>query len=134
MKEYVTDYQNFVSQKQAEYNDSVKTLKADAREDEANLFKVRANICDVFYKMIAATDKKVTAMKICDKEEYNRIFDKEYLSWFDSIPENWRINLALAKKHDNLIVVKTEEVKLDTAMILRDKFLELAERRSIDND
>jgi len=126
MRQYVNDYLDYVQKLMAEYNNKVKELKADNREDESILFKVRINICDIFCKMIHAADQKVAAMKIAEEAEYEKSFQKEYLNWFEKIPASWITNLELAKKHDDVIVVQTEEIKLETAELLRKKFIELS--------
>jgi hypothetical protein len=126
MKQFVVNYLNFVNTLSNEYNNNAKALKADNREDEAVFFKVRENICDIFYKMANATEKKLAAMKAADEQAQIRKFNEEYLAWFDKIPENWKFNLEQAKKFNDAVTVKTEEVKLDTANTLKNKFLEIA--------
>jgi hypothetical protein len=53
-------------------------------------------------------------------------FNEEYLAWFEKIPGNWKTNMAQARKFNDAVTVKTEEVKLDTAEVLKKKFLEFA--------
>lgn len=125
MRTNVTNYLNYISGLVAEYQHQAEILKSDERKDEANLYKIRMNICDIFYKMIDAADKKVAAMKLVKEEEQNKAFYDEYLNFFEMIPQNWKVNQELAQKHNDVIVVKTEEVKLETANLLRKKFLEL---------
>jgi hypothetical protein len=110
----------------SEYDNKVKSLKADNREDEAILYKVRLNICDIFCKMAEAADRKVTAMKLSEEEDQTRTFNREYLEWFEKIPANWKTNLELARKHNDVIIVSTEEIKLETAELLRGRFLDYA--------
>jgi hypothetical protein len=126
MKQYVTDYLKFVNGLMSEYDNKVKSLKADNREDEAILYKVRLNICDIFCKMAEAADRKVTAMKLSEEEDQTRTFNREYLEWFEKIPANWKTNLELARKHNDVIIVSTEEIKLETAELLRGRFLDYA--------
>lgn len=126
MKQYVTDYLNYAGALMSEYNDSAKLLKEDNREDEAILYKVRANICDIFIKMAMAADKKTVSLKLGDEAEFTKHFNEEYLDWFEKIPSNWKINLELARKHNDVIVVNTEEIKLETAALLRNRFQEAA--------
>lgn len=126
MKQYVTDYLAFVTELMSDYNNKARILKDDNRTDEANLYKVRSNICDIFYKMAEASVRKADAMKLADDTERSRRFNEEYLNWFEKIPANWKINLELAKKHNDTIVVNTEEIKLETAKLLRDRFMEAA--------
>ncbi len=124
--QYVAEYLNFVHELMAEYDNNVKVLKADNREDESILYKVRMNICDIFCKMADATDKKIKGMKITEIEESSKKFNEEYLTWFEKIPVNWKTSLELAKKHSDVFVVQTEEIKLETAALLRSKFIELS--------
>jgi hypothetical protein len=126
MNYYVVNYLNFVNMLRAEYNSNARALKADDREDEAVLFRIRTNICDIFYKMAKATDNKVEAMKITDEKEQIQKFNEDYLAWFTKIPENWKASLVQAQKFNDAITVKTEEVKLETADILKNKFIEIA--------
>lgn len=124
MKQYVTDYLHSVHELMSEYDNKVKSLKADNREDEANLYKVRLNICDIFCKMAETTDRKVTAMKLSEEEAQVKAYNREYLEWFEKIPANWKANLELARKHNDVIVVNTEEIKLETAELLRNRYLD----------
>lgn len=124
MRDYVKSYLNYVNELITEYDRSAAALKANDREDEAILYKVRANICDIFYKMVNASEKKVAALKISDEAEQSIKFYEDYLNWFVKI--NWDVNLEQALKHNDPIKAKTEEVKIETANLLKKKFLELA--------
>ena len=126
MKGYVENYLDYVQELSAEYSRNAAALKANDRTDEAILFKVRANICDIFYKMVNASEKKVAALKISDAAEEIKIFNEDYLNWFVKIPENWKTSLEQAITHNDPVTAKTEEVKLDTANLLKEKFIELA--------
>lgn len=126
MKQYVNDYINFLKEVMDDYSKKEEALKLDDRKDESILYKVRVNICDIFAKMVNASDKKVTAMKLTTEEEQTTAFNEDYLNWFVNIPASWKTNMELAKKHDDVIVAKTEEIKLETADLLRHKFLELS--------
>lgn len=126
MKEYVKDYINVINTLREEYNNSAAALKCQDRKDEANLYKVRINICDIFTTLAGATEKKVASMKLTHEAEQIKAFNSEYLKLFEQIPANWITNLEKAKKFNDAVTVKTEEVKLDTAQILKSKFIDIA--------
>lgn len=125
MNQYVEDYLNFIKEKLTEYNQAAMDLKEEDRDDEANLFKVRANICNIFTTMLQATDQKVKDKKLKDEQESNQLFCREYLKTFEQIPASWRSRLEQAKKNNDSITVLTEETKLDTANLLKSEFITL---------
>lgn len=131
MKTYLTNYLNYVTILMAEYTSNAEALKKDDRKDEANLYKVRANICDIFYKMVRASEKKLEAMRITEEVEKTIAFNEDYLNWFVKIPESWLANMDLARKHDDVIAVQMEEIKLETANLLKSKFIEFASEVTI---
>ena len=126
MMQYKSNYVNYLSTLIEEYHKKEEELRLDDRKDESILYKVRANICDIFLKMVNASDKKIAGMKLTSEEAQTKAFLEDYLTWFEKIPANWKSNLELAKKHDDILVVETEEVKLETANLLRSKLLELS--------
>lgn len=126
MKEYVRDYLNYISNLKNEYNKISEDLKNQDRKDEADLYKVRINICDIFSTLINTSEKKVASMKLTLESEQIKAFNNEYLKLFDHIPANWISNLKMAKKYNDSITVKIEEVKLETVQLLKGKFTELA--------
>ncbi len=126
MRQYIIDYLNYIHSLTAEYNSHIQALIIDDRKDEADIYKIRINICDIFIRMLDATEKKVGPVKSADEAEQAGVYNQEYLDWFEKIPVNWRTNLETARKYEDAINIKTEEVKLETAELLRSKFLELA--------
>lgn len=125
MQEYLKDYLNFIDSLKTEYGNKSEALKKEDRKDEANLYKVRINICDIFSTLIGSTEKKVASMKLTADDQQTGAFNNEYLKFFEQIPANWLDNLEKARKFNDPITIKTEEVKLDTVNILKGKFIEL---------
>jgi hypothetical protein len=125
MREYVKDYLNFISTLREEYSNSSASLKCQDRKDEANLYKVRINICDIFTTLAGTAEKKVASMKLALEAEQIKAFNSEYMNLFEQIPANWITNLEKAKKFNDAVTVKTEEVKLETVQILKSKFTEI---------
>ena len=127
MKQGINDYVNFVNSLMEDYHKKEEELKLDDRKDEAILYRVRGNICDIFLKMVNASVKKIAGMRLASEYAGMKAFIEDYLTWFEKIPASWKANLALAKQHADIIVVETEEIKLETANLLKSKFLELFE-------
>lgn len=125
MNEYLKDYLDFIDALKTEYNNSSEALMKEDRKDEAILYKVRTNICDIFTTLVGSTEKKVASMKLTIDAEQTKAFNNEYLLAFEKIPASWAANLEKAKKFNDPIAAKTEEVKLDTVNILKNKFTEL---------
>lgn len=125
MKQEIKNYMNFMNEKLEEYNKTELALKEQDRTDESILFKVRANICDIFYKMITTAGNKAAAANNVGEEEQYKLFCEEYLKMFEIIPQSWKARLEKAKQHNDTITVSMEEVKLETAMLLKERFLQL---------
>jgi hypothetical protein len=126
MHEYLKNYLDFIESLKTDYSNSSEALKKEDRKDEAILYKVRTNICDIFTTLVGSTVKKVASMKLTADDLQTKAFNIEYMKLFEQIPANWVTNLEKAKKFNDPIAAKTEEVKLDTVNILKSKFIELA--------
>jgi hypothetical protein len=124
MNEIMKEYLAFINEKLTEYNRRAKTLEEESKADEATFLRIRANICDIFHTLIGATDKKVKTMKVSE-DELDQVFSTEYIKYFETIPASWKLRLAQADRNQDSITATIEEVKLDTADMLRNKFLSL---------
>ena len=75
----------------------------DARQDEADLTKIRANIYD-----ICATIGNVVCKNTPEGER-----EAAWLKKLEELPKNWRIALEMAQAHDNGQRAAVEELKLE---------------------
>lgn len=125
MCSYIDQYMNYTKELEREYLEKYETLEKEDRKDEAILWKVRANICEIFQTLVVATNKKVTTKTNGEDVEFERIFKGEYLKMFENIPSSWRTRLTMAQKNDDILTVITEEAKLETAQKLKDEFTRL---------
>ena len=90
-------------------------LLADQRKDEANFEKIRENIYDVF-----RTVYNVALRTQPDPEKRNLFF----LQKLEEIPTNWQTAYDRASEHDDETRMHLEQLKLDTARAIRERYLQ----------
>jgi len=92
-------------QRGEEYLELGKTLSADGRGDEANLMRVRSNICGVFCALIGAVLKREKS-------------DDELKELVKKTSAPWMHRLALAQSHGDAVTVAIEQAKPETLALL----------------
>lgn len=90
-----------------EYLAQGKALAADGRGDEANLMRVRSNICGVFCALVRATQRQA---------------DVDLKQLVENTSAPWSHRLALAQSHDDAVTVLIEQTKLETMAMLMDEW------------
>lgn len=100
---WLTDLRN-------EYQRQEAACRADQREDEAIFAKIRQNVCEIFLSVAAAA----TAHTSSPAEAETFFMEK-----LTQIPQNWANTQALAQRHGDNHQVHLEQIKLDTAAMIR---------------
>jgi hypothetical protein len=93
-------------QREDEYLAQGRALAAEVRGDEANLMRVRSNICGVFCALIRAAQRRAT--------------DLTELAENTSAP--WKQRLALAQSHGDAVTAAIEQAKLETMALLLEEW------------
>lgn len=118
----IKEVSSFIESNIAGLQQKHQMLKADSREDEAVLCKVRINICEIYKNMLNATRKKVDASGQLDPEDRERKFVRGYLELMYKITSSWKEGLQAAQKANDYQVVLVEEIKLETAKQMEEQF------------
>ncbi len=100
MKLILDLHDRFLSGKITEMEHKIAFLQEDQRQDEANLYKARRNVYDVFRKMLAASRKK--------GEEAVQAY-RYYLT---VIPQNWMEARKQAVQFGDARRLAVEDMKL----------------------
>ena len=98
-----------------------RELDADERKDEAVFEKVKANIYDVFRKILAAAVQVGRG----NEEATGRFFAERA----EQIPAGWAAAYEKAKEHNDAARMQTEQVKLDAVRVIKTRFSEIWEGR-----
>ncbi|MBU5310673.1 hypothetical protein KQI38_01415 [Tissierella carlieri] len=107
------NYLNFLREKQENFKRSIEDLQKQECVDEANLEKVRLSIVEIFYKMfnISLSDNPMALRE-------------RYLGFFDKITEPWHINKEKALEFEKEKEVIIEDIKIQEAEELKNRFKE----------
>lgn len=101
-----------------------KELLADNRADEANFEKIKVNIIEIFTTLFHAEGRKLDKSEHADKTEHEyEEFCRNYLLTFDRIPSAWKKKLEYADKHALVEEKAVEEIKLETAGLIKELFI-----------
>ncbi len=93
-------HDRFMMGKMAEIEHKISFLEKDQRQDEANLYKARRNVFDVFRKMLAASRKKEEEALSC------------YRNYLTIIPKNWMEAREQAISYGDINRQTVEDMKL----------------------
>ena len=107
-----------------------KELLDDNRTDEANFEKIKINIIEIFITLFHAEVRKQDKSEHADRAEHAdrtehayEEFCKNYLLTFDRIPAAWKKKLEYADKHALVEEKAVEEIKLETARMMKELFI-----------
>lgn len=126
MNTIVSEFKEYVNKQIGDLEEKQKRLKSEDKKDEADLIKVRINIFNIFLSIVDVAYNKAVSSKIKDEKLENTLFCKESLEKFDKIPANWMIRLEQAKENKDIEIVVIEEIKLETAAKLKQKFIQIS--------
>ncbi len=107
------EYIKYIKNRKKDIDNEILDLKANECMDEANLLKIRLNIIDIFEKMFSIS-----------KSDNIEEFHNKYLSYFDKIPKAWHNNREKALEFENAADVIIEDIKINEAKELKDKYME----------
>ena len=96
------------------YKQCNEKLLADDRMDEAVFEKVRANVYDNFRTIFSVADKTGKG----DAEAVKRFF----ILKLQQTPSNWTAAYNQAREHDDTAKMQIEQIKLDTAEKIKNRF------------
>lgn len=97
----------------------IAALEAEARQDEANLEKIRRNVYGIFISLAQADWAQA------QKEQAPlAAFQQLHTQRFECFPEPWRQRQAKAQAHGDVVTQTIEETKLKTVAQLWQLFEE----------
>lgn len=119
MEQKISDLNCYFAQQIAMCGQRGQALQADDRADEAIFEKVKANVYDIFRTVFSV------AVQTCkeDPDAVQRFFALR----LEQIPTSWAAALEEAKKHDDAVKMRLEQIKLDTVGAIRENFVKIWE-------
>ena len=94
-------------------------LSMEGRTDEAIFEKVKANIYDVFRTVFSVAVKTGSGNADAVKTFF--------VQRAEQIPAGWAAALEKAREHDDIVRMRTEQIKLDTIQEIREEFAKIWE-------
>ena len=104
---------DYIDNKIQGLKDEEVRLKNSDRKDEANLAKVKINICEICKTLYNVSQKELGGQKA-------REF---YLQKLDKLSSEWKASLDMAKKHGDIEKKIIEDIKLEVLQELKGKYL-----------
>lgn len=98
-------------------------LAEEGSNDEAVLETIKANIGDIFYTLFNTSYKKSCEKGESEKTELSKL-SETYFNFFDRIPAPWREKMYKDKEHNMMEEYYKEEIKLETAELIKKLFIE----------
>lgn len=110
-----------------EYKENSKRIAKEGSDDEAAFETIKANICDIFYKVF-----NVSYNKSCRSSEVSHVklkgLSEMYLDFFDKIPAPWKEKMVKDRAHNMMEEYYKEQIKLEMADRIRCLFIKYYER------
>lgn len=91
-----------------------EALRHDGREDEAVFQKIRSNIYDIFHTVLSA------GVRVCEDDA--AALGEFFRQRIQQIPQSWESAREKASAYGDSEKMHLEQLKLDTARQIRDKF------------
>lgn len=113
----MSKYIEYLDETIRELKETEKELVQTDRKDEANIIRIKMNICD-----IAKTIYNVSAKKNSESS-----LKEEYVRQLTRLPENWKVSYQKAKEHGDVQKILIEETKLEMLQMIKYKFEDLGE-------
>lgn len=98
-------------------------LRKEESMDEAILESIKVNVGDIFFKMFNVSYNN-SCKNINSEEEELKKLKAAYLAFFDKIPAPWKEKAEKDKEHNMMEELYKEQIKLETAELVKDLFLE----------
>lgn len=97
-------------------------LAEEGSKDEAILETIKANICDIFYKLFNVSYNKSCKHENSEEVELKKL-SEAYFEFFDKIPTPWREKMIKDKEHNKMDEYYKEQIKLETAEEIKSLFI-----------
>ena len=99
-----------------EYTAQGQALSADGRGDEANLMRIRSNICGVFRALLKAAQNNAA------RQAAGKDAPADLAELAEKTTAPWKQRLEKAQAHGDAITVTIEQAKLETMAMLVDEW------------
>lgn len=109
----------YFQQEKHECQRQIAILQADHRADEAVFLKIRLNMFEIFHSVFTVGEN--TAGN--DDGKLKAFFEDRLLR----IPQNWKMALEKAERHENSEAAYIENIKLDTVAQISNAFHQIWE-------
>lgn len=116
---YVNEIQSLINN----YKDKSVELRKQGAGDEAILENIKVNVIDIFSKMFQISYDKVCNGKDEDHIKLDNLYEI-YLAYFDKISKSWIEKREKDKEHGMMKEYYIEQIKLDTADMVKNLFLD----------
>ena len=122
MNKLLNDYRAYLTEMKEILGGQIRLLMDDKRIDETNHTKIRLNIVEIFEQMLALSEKKAASVTGGSASVYNETLKRHYLHFFEKIPAAWHDMLSKSLAHGDSEKAYIEQLKIDAAVALREKF------------
>ena len=96
-----------------------RLLAADARMDEGNFEKIRANVYEIFKTILSAAER------VCGKDDLAK--RRFFLKKAEEKPMNWKASYEKAEQHGDVEKMHIERIKIDTIQEIKDRCMQIWE-------
>lgn len=114
--DHLLPYRVFLADKKQRIGQAIEQLEEQKRQDEANLQKISLNIVGIFDTVALADERQAT-----DWPSFCSLYERR----FETLTAPWRIRLAAAREHGDILTQTIEEEKLSTANEIREVFFSI---------
>lgn len=108
METKLLDFQKYINEKISECQEQEAALIAEERKDEANMWKIKSNIYEIFQTLMKVSVQQNASggwAAVCESFEEKA----------DRVPSNWKSSYEKAKLHNDVEKILVEEEKLAAA-------------------
>lgn len=117
MKEQIEGIMEWALRCEQEYTAQGQALLADGRGDEANLMRIRGNICGVFRALLKAAQNNAA------RQASGSNTPATLPELAEKTTEPWKQQQHKAQEHGDAITVTIEQAKLETMAMLMDEWV-----------
>lgn len=117
MNNKIEAMQQYLEAQMAACTQRAQALREDARADEANFEKIRANVYDIFRAVLG------TAQRVAPADD--AALTAFVMQRVDGIPASWHAALEQARAHDDIKKMHIEQVKLEAMQNIKTAFAQI---------
>lgn len=118
IENYKNLFLNYLETESKTLTHKSQQLKNECRDDEYKFAQVELNIIDIFTKMFA-----ISCQKAASAQNWHKVLQETYLSFFDKIPLAWHENLKKCTEHGLEDEVMVETLKIQRADSIKEMFV-----------